>query len=154
MPKASFDSESGKAAGIKSGIARSEAIPDNIIDKVLTDTRYTHALVTSWLKANPCDTCKRSGPKSLSELVKLAELQAKLGEQLLDRYRGKPSTESNLERNASVSDYIKALRTLTCQGDSEEEKDESQPQKDHPNSSTVTVANATVADSDEEKDKP
>ena len=112
MPKQLFDSDSGKAAGVRSGIARTEAKPENIIDKVLEDTRYTHALVTAWLKANPCKTCDRGGPKTLIELVKLAELQAKLGEQLLDRYRGKPSTESNLERNASVSDYIKALKTL------------------------------------------
>jgi len=119
-----FDSTSGKAAGIKSGIARTDSKPENIVDKVLEDTRYTHALVTSWLKANPCKACERGGPKTLIELVKLAELQAKLGEQLLDRFRGKPATESPLGRDASVKEYTaayKALNTPLSEEDSQED---------------------------------
>ena len=105
----SFTPESGKTAGIKSGIARNLKRPSKIVEDVLDDLLFARALIAKSLKEGECKACKRSGPRTLKDLTELTKQLSDLSDQVLNRYRGRPSVESNLERHASVSDYVKAL---------------------------------------------
>ena len=104
-----FNSETAKTAGIKSGIARTLKQPARIVETVLQDLLFARELIAKTLKDGECKHCKRSGPKALKDLTELTRQLADLSDQVLNRYRGRPSVESNLERHASVGDYVKAL---------------------------------------------
>jgi len=108
----SFNSETARAAGIRSGASRALKKPDTLVSVVLEDLLYARAALVSCLKAQHCKTCDRSGPANLRDLTDLIKQLSDLSEQILNRYRGRPSVESNLERHASPSEYAKAVKQL------------------------------------------
>lgn len=121
MSDTKFSSETAKLAGLASGAARRAKNKENVADSALEDLLMFKALLMDMLKAQPCDKCKRTGPR-LNESVDIVKTLLSINSELLNRTKGKPPTETTAQRYGSVSEYRRALEDLeTGEGDMPED---------------------------------
>jgi len=106
-----FNADTAKLAGLASGAARRARNKENVADSALEDLLMFKALLMNMLKSQPCERCKRTGPK-LSESVDIVKTLLAINSELLNRTKGKPPTETTAQRFGSVSEYRRALQDL------------------------------------------
>jgi hypothetical protein len=112
MPVEKFSAESARLAGIRSGAVRRAKNHKTVAEQALEDTMTLKGLLNSLLAAHKCEKCGRSGPRNTTEYIDVVKTLLALNSEILNRIKGKPSTETSAHKFGSVAEYRKATLAL------------------------------------------
>ena len=112
MPKP-YDPETGRAAGIKSGVARRPVDFESHAKRAYNySIKLMDLLAGRMFDPVPCDKCKRGGPVELRTLESFVKILGPILVAVQSRGWGQPGTASPYGKTASLEDFATLRRAV------------------------------------------